>query len=48
MEKRKSWKVMVAQKLQSKIEKEKWGWPPSCWGDFYQPKRPEKGNLKRN
>ena len=37
--------VKTSEKLVSKvihgiISREEYGWPPDCWGTFYQPERP--------
>lgn len=31
---------LVSKAIQRIVSSEEYGWPPDCWGPFYQPERP--------
>ena len=31
---------LVSKVIHGIISREEYGWPPDCWGTFYQPERP--------
>lgn len=42
--------MKVTEKIASKVingitSTEQFGWPPDCWGLFYQPERPTQGEA---
>lgn len=31
---------IVSKVIRGIVSREEYGWPPDCWGTFYQPERP--------
>lgn len=44
----KTTKEIASKVLHGIISREEFGWPPVCWGTFYQPERPVHCKDVRN